>query len=269
MIRIGNRVVSIDNYPDGTLLFKDMDDYKGERIEWYYESISELVPVMYLARYFWDRRRIPGLYMPYIPDARMDRVKSDSEVFTLKYLAQTINTLHFSKIEVLDPHSDVSAALFNNVTVHSPRKYIIESINRIDSENLVLFYPDAGSAKRYSSLIRMPYSYGVKNRDWCSGKILDLNIADNGIDLQGKDILIVDDICSKGGTFYYSAKVLKELGVNNIYLYVTHCENSILNGTFGESGLNLLDVGLIEKVYTTNSIFTKEHSIIEKFDIRR
>ena len=75
-------------------------------------------------------------------------------------------------------------------------------------------------------------------------------------DIKGKNILIVDDICSRGGTFYHSAKKLKELGANKIYLYISHCENTILEG-------DLLTSGLIEKVFTTNSIFTKKHEKIE------
>ena len=68
--------------------------------------------------------------------------------------------------------------------------------------------------------------------------------------------LIIDDICSYGGTFYYSAKKLKELGADKIYLYVTHCENNILNG-------ELLKDNLIEKVFTTESIFTESNKKIE------
>lgn len=60
----------------------------------------------------------------------------------------------------------------------------------------------------------------------------------------------------RGGRFLHSARKLKELGANKIYLYITHCENTILEG-------ELLTSGLIEKVYTTDSIFTKEHEKIE------
>ena len=73
---------------------------------------------------------------------------------------------------------------------------------------------------------------------------------------QSFDVLIVDDICSKGGTFYHSAKKLKELGADNIYLYITHCENSILEG-------ELINSGLIKEIYTTDTIFTKEHELIK------
>lgn len=74
--------------------------------------------------------------------------------------------------------------------------------------------------------------------------------------IQNSNVLIIDDICSKGGTFYHSAKKLKELGAKNIYLYISHCENTILQG-------DLLTSGLIERVFTTDSIFTRKHEKIE------
>ena len=114
--------------------------------------------------------------------------------------------------------------------------------------------------KRYSGLVSKPYAFGIKKRNWETGKIEGLDVAGSVDKIAGKDILIVDDICSRGGTFYHSAKKLKELGANKIYLYVTHCENTILEG-------DLLTSGLIEKVYTTNSIFTKEHEMIEVFEL--
>ncbi|MCL2863881.1 MAG: hypothetical protein FWE54_07415, partial [Methanimicrococcus sp.] len=53
-----------------------------------------------------------------------------------------------------------------------------------------------------------------------------------------------------------SARKLKELGANKIYLYVTHCEDSILSG-------ELINSGLLEKIYTTKSIYTGVHPLVE------
>jgi phosphoribosylpyrophosphate synthetase len=69
----------------------------------------------------------------------------------------------------------------------------------------------------------------------------------NADNIVGKNVLIVDDICSRGGTFYHSAKALKEAGAANISLYITHCENTILEGEIFTSGL-------IQRVYTTDSL---------------
>ena len=83
-----------------------------------------------------------------------------------------------------------------------------------------------------------------------------LDLMGNVEAINGKDILIIDDICSRGGTFYHSAKVLKEAGAANIYLYVTHCENTIHEGEL------LKEDSLIERIYTTDSLLTKTHEKI-------
>ena len=74
---------------------------------------------------------------------------------------------------------------------------------------------------------------------------------------------MIDDICSYGGTMFYSAKKLKELGAGDIDMYVSHCENSILDK---ESGHLFDDPELIHMVYTTDSIFTGNHDKITVFE---
>ena len=147
--------------------------------------------------------------------------------------------------------------------VESPNRMIEDAVKKIASNNLMMFYPDAGSMKRYSSAVHLPYAFGIKNRDWESGEIKGLDLSGEIDQLPGKDILIVDDICSRGGTFYYSAKKLKEAGVGKIYLYITHCENTIYEGEL------LKNNGLIEKIYTTDTILTNLESpkieLVERF----
>ena len=244
MIKLNGVEIKLDKYPDGTFLFKNIPPIGGwcrDNIEWFFESMEELTAVEYITRYCWDHRVVP----------------------TLKYFAQTINSLHFGKVEVLDPHSDVSAALFNKVHVGSPNRMIEDAVKKIASNNLMMFYPDAGSMKRYSSAVHLPYAFGIKNRDWETGEIKGLDLSGEINQLPGKNILIVDDICSKGGTFYHSAKKLKEVGVNKIYLYVTHCENTVYDGEL------LKNNGLIEKIYTTDTILTNLESpkieLVERF----
>ena len=263
MIKLNGRVIEQNHFPDGTLLMKHgVNKHAATTITWQYESDSELFALYSLKRHI--DCIAPGwndfLYLPYIPHARQDRVKNPEDIFTLKYFAEIINSLKFKKVYVIDPHSSVSEALIDNIEVVSPTAFIEQTLNIIDTDNLIMFYPDEGAMKRYSSMATMEYAFGIKRRDWATGKIEGLDVAGSTDKIKDSRILIVDDICSKGGTFYHSAKKLKELGAKEIYLYVTHCENTILEG-------ELLTSGLIEKIYTTNSIFTKEHEKIEVFEL--
>ena len=57
-----------------------------------------------------------------------------------------------------------------------------------------------------------------------------LDLITDGYDVTGKRVLIVDDLCSAGGTFYYTAQKLREAGAIKVDLVVTHMENNVLNG---------------------------------------
>lgn len=263
MIKLNGEIVNINHFPDGTLLLKEESAWCGggaHKIEWYFENNEELVTLMFLTKHLrsYDNTSKINLSLPYIPNARQDRVKTTKDVFTLKYFADIINYLNFHQVQVLDPHSSVSEALINNVVPCTPKVYIGKAIWNCNPD--LLFFPDEGAMKRYSSMATIEYAFGIKKRDWATGQIQGLDVAGCIDKIKDSKILIIDDICSRGGTFYHSAKKLKELGAKEIYLYITHCENTILEG-------ELLTSGLIERVYTTNSIFTKEHEKIEVFKL--
>ena len=258
MISINGTKVNIDHFPDGTLLLKqhlNHEMYKsGANIFWRFENNEELVALIFIVSHLKDNG-IEDIYlsMPYLPNARQDRVKYSEDVFTLKYFAKIINSLQFDSVAIFDPHSTVGEALFDRLVVIRPTQNI-ETV-KTDCKANMIFYPDEGAMKRYSSYAEMPFAFGIKKRDWKTGKIEGLDVCGDIKQIKGKDILIIDDICSKGGTFYHSAKKLKELGAKDIYLYISHCENTIFEG-------ELLKPDLIKNIYTTNSIFNKKHEKI-------
>ena len=265
MIKYNEKQVNLGHFPDGTLLMKELVPEGTTRatITWLYENNEELVALCFLTKHLQSKGVADiSLKLPYIPNARQDRVKKEEDVFTLKYFAQMINALGFSKVTVLDPHSYVSEALIEHVDIQSPKPYVekvLKELKEKNLENILMFYPDEGAMKRYSAMFDAPYAFGIKKRDWATGEIRGLEVSGQKELVAGSTILIVDDICSRGGTFYHSAKALKELGSGKIYLYISHCENTILEG-------EILKDNFIERVYTTNSIFTKTNEKVEVFD---
>lgn len=268
MIKLNEHIISNDRFPDGTLLMKlPFSPKPSNEIHWHYENDAELFKLICLVkamREMYKGVRI-DLFMPYLPNARQDRVKNPEDVFTLKYFCEIINSLEFDTVFVTDVHSNVGLALLDRVREIKPWGQIHNALTKITFmetgdvmheareecyKNLLLFYPDEGAMKRYSGEMGMPYIFGVKDRDWKTGQIKRLNLAGDVSMIEGKNILIIDDICSKGGTFYYAAKELKEAGAANIYLYVTHCENTIYEGEL------LKEDSLIKHIFTTNSLLT-------------
>ena len=254
MIKVDGVVIKQEHFPDGTLLMKfdpNSDDFVCDRgaikVEWLYENDAELFSLICIKRHLDRNFTNPHvvLSLPYIPHARMDRVKSDEDVFTLKYFCEVINSLHFDIVWVRDAHSNVSLALLENVCEEPIVPQVLDAIFLSKAD--ALFFPDEGAMKRYSGDFDIPYAFGMKKRDWKTGNILGLDLV-NPENIVGKNVLIVDDICSKGGTFYHSAKALKAAGAKSVSLYVTHCEKSITLGDLASSD------GLVDHVYTTKSI---------------
>lgn len=222
----------------GVITFKFQDD-------------SDLIKLMLVRKYLNDI--LPSirvaLFITYMPYSRMDRTE-DLSVFTLKYISEFINSLNFEVVMICEPHSDVTPALINHCHVVPVTKdllpKVIEEVN-FDKENDYLFFPDAGAQKRYAKLAPdCKNLVGYKQRDWSTGKIESLQLVG---ELPNKPFkaIIVDDLCSYGGTFMASAKELEAVGAYEIYLLVAHCENSIFKGQIPGSKL-------IDKVFTTNSI---------------
>ena len=248
---LNGQLVKVGHFPDGTQFIKFPTNCKNPKeISWYYDSDEELFTLASTMN--WIHRigcKKITLNLPYVPNARMDRIKDVNENFSLKVFADFINSLGFEKVKVFNVHSNVSEALINNVESISP-DYDVE-FAMLKYKPDVIFFPDEGAYKRYVDLkpvkdSDIPVTFGVKKRDWKTGKILGLDVISD-IDLTGKKVLIIDDICSAGGTFKFSAMKLKEMGAADVALYVSHCEDNIQNG-------DLLKTDLVSRIFTTDSI---------------
>lgn len=318
MIKVNDEIINIEHFPDGTqklsveCMWKSSGSYL---IDWKYEKEEELSTLIYVTRHLKNNPWTKGvrLKINYLPNARMDRIHEEQEVFTLKSFADVINWLEFDMVRILDVHSNVGAALINNAIIETPQIYIDELIKKIEKEDmdigfskviqdrdsltstvkdlagnvtlvqqananlnvnvsslsneLILYFPDEGAAKRYSNMFpKYKYCYGEKRRDWSSGEILGLNIITNGINLKNKIVLMIDDIVAYGGSLFYSANELKNNGVRKIYAFATHTENSILDREKGTL-IKSLENNTVERLFTTDSLFTGEHEKITVMEV--
>lgn len=263
MITINGFMPDKINFPDGTmkldipLIMEDSINFTKEaNFTWKFESEIEALELMYMSGQItsrWGSDIKTTLYVPYLPNARMDRVYDKKEVFTLKYFCILINSMNFDKVYVLDVHSSVGIALLDRAENINPTEFIKKAMIEADvNENTCFFFPDEGSCKRYSPLVKQVLktnniAFGIKERDWETGEIKKITIS--GANVKDKNIFIIDDICSYGGTVFYSATKLKEMECKDINVFFTHCENSIERG-------KLFNCGMINKIFTTDSTCT-------------
>jgi ribose-phosphate pyrophosphokinase len=186
-----------------------------------------------------------NLFIPYFPAARQDRLMVNGEALTVKVYAELINNLHLNHVTVFDPHSEVTPALLNRCKVIDNYEFI-EKVTQEINNDLILISPDGGALKKIHKVAKYLQKYPVvecsKTRDVKTGKLSGFKVyADN---LQGKDCLIVDDICDGGNTFLGLAEELRAKNAGKLYIAVSH-------GIFskGFEGLNQY----FETIFTTDS----------------
>lgn len=188
--------------------------------------------------------------LPYFPAARQDRLMVSGEPLSIKVYADIINAQNFKSVTVLDPHSEVTPALLNNCKVIDNHKFI-ELVTQQLSEDLTLISPDGGALKKIYKVAAYLQNYEVvecsKSRNVKTGQLTGFKVYTD--DLQGKDCLIVDDICDGGGTFLGLAKELKAKNAGNLYLAISH-------GIFSK-GFDELEKHFT-KIFTTDSFKTIE-----------
>lgn len=165
-----------------------------------------------------------SLEMPYVPYGRQDRVCNPGESFSLEVFANLINSLRFSEVLVQDCHSIETNRLINNCK--EMEMYQLLDVSPVPSkvrhEDVILVAPDKGAEEKVKkSAKRCGADYIVANkiRDPGTGEILEVSV--EGV-IQGRDYLILDDICDGGATFINLSKLLKKQGARQVHLHVTH-----------------------------------------------
>lgn len=254
MIWVNGKEIAQEHFSAGELKIKLFGCGK-ERMDivWHYENDAELFTIMCIRDYYANHKAI--LYIPYLPHARMDRVKNPEDVFTLRTFARVINSMDFERVYVWDAHSNVGPALIDRCHDVNALTWIEEAIKEMSypKDYLCLFFPDEGAQKRYGGMFPdYKQAFSIKNRNWETGKIEGYMIVGED-NVKDNHILIIDDICSYGNTFVKAAEALHKAGANGIDLYITHCEEAVVKG-------DVFKCGLIDKVFTTGSLVRSEET---------
>lgn len=194
-------------------------------------DIMELVMVVDALR-GWDEAPI-HLVLPLCPYSRQDRRCVKGESFSLRAFARLINGLGFARVTIFDAHSDVAAAVLDNVNV-IPQSQIIGAFDKLNArlqptnpaDRPVFISPDAGANKRVAELAALygheSFIRADKLRDLATGKIKEIVVVNPREEVESRKCLIVDDIGDRCGTFIGLAKALKAKGAASVELYITH-----------------------------------------------
>lgn len=141
----------------------------------------------------------------YLMSMRMDRVMSFDRPFSLSVVCDVLDRLGAMCIGIYSPHSNVYKRLFKNTAIEE-----IPSMFSIDFTKYQVVFPDAGAEVRYRDIPILNYVYGTKSRSLTTGEIISIGVR-NPDSIDGRPLLIRDDLCDGGGTFLGLAEAIREI----------------------------------------------------------
>jgi len=187
--------------------------------------------------------------VPYLAYARQDKEFLKGEVVSIRVVARLFRSAGVKRLVTVDVHSveglsNFSIPAYSVSAIPLLAEYIRREFRLKDP---IAVSPDIGGSSRveaFSRLLGIDYIALKKARDRVTGEV---KISEGDLDVEGRDIVIVDDIISTGGSVSEAATLLKESGAGMVIAVCTH---PIL---IGDALQKLHDAGVSE-VVGTNTI---------------
>jgi ribose-phosphate pyrophosphokinase len=164
------------------------------------------------------------IVVPYLGYARQDREFLPGEIVSMKVLGQLFRGVGASKVIVVDIHSKIGLKFFRikseNVTAIPD---LVEYFKKLNLKNPLVISPDQGGkqrAKEFADEYKSEFLALKKQRDRKTGKV---QIKTENLDeVHGRDLIIVDDMISTGGSIVKATKFLKKQKCKRVFVACTH-----------------------------------------------
>ncbi|KKU87324.1 MAG: Ribose-phosphate pyrophosphokinase [Candidatus Beckwithbacteria bacterium GW2011_GWC2_47_9] len=162
--------------------------------------------------------------IPWLGYSKQDKIFRPGEPLSVKVIAKMLQVIPLEKVITFDLHNLAIPGFFEVPVVNlSGRKVFREYCRKLVTDKTVIAAVDAGSVKsseRFSEdLGGVPLVYMNKVRDLVTGKVVYKSMSEP---VEGKTVLIKDDLISTGNTLVEAAKFLKQNGAETIDVCATH-----------------------------------------------
>jgi ribose-phosphate pyrophosphokinase len=164
-----------------------------------------------------------NVVIPYLPYARQDKRFRTGEVISNRSIGKFLYTVGTDLLLTVDVHQEESLKEFKMRSLSiSAMPLLAEYLKSLSLSNPCIISPDKGAighAEVVSSILKSECTFFDKQRDRITGKV---KIAKKNLDYHGKDIVIIDDMISTGGTIANVSEIAKNCGAQKIIAACTH-----------------------------------------------
>ncbi len=185
--------------------------------------------------------------LPYYGYARQDRKAKARDPITAKLVANLLTEAGADRVLSMDLHASQIQGYFDIPVDHLLGVPILaEYFKKQNLEDLVVVSPDMGSvtrARNFANIMDAPIAIIDKRRPKANVSEV-MNIIG---EIDGKNVIIVDDLIDTAGTITQAANALKEFGAKSVQACCTH---PVLSGP----AIERINSSSIEKLVVTDTV---------------
>jgi ribose-phosphate pyrophosphokinase len=162
--------------------------------------------------------------IPYLGYARQDREFLSGEIVSMKVISKLFKAVGASKIIVVDIHSKIALSHFITPSKNiSAVPQLVEYFKKLRLKDPLVISPDLGGSQRanqFAKIFETNFIALKKQRNRKTGKV---HINSTSLDqVKGKDLILVDDMISTGGSIIKATEFLKRQKCKRIFVACTH-----------------------------------------------
>jgi|TARA_B100001250_G_scaffold390918_1_gene391319 ribose-phosphate pyrophosphokinase len=243
--------VTVKAFPDGETFVKINENIRGQDVFIIQptcpptnSNLMELLITVDAAKRA-SAKRITAV-IPFFGYARQDRKDQPRVPITAKLVANLLAAAGVNRVLTMDLHAGQIQGFFDIPVDHLyAAPVLIGYLRERGIENLTVVSPDVGGLKMsdaYAQALDAPLAI-VGKRRVSATEVEAINLIG---EVEGRDVLLVDDMTETAGTLCAAAELLREHGAGKIYAGVSH-------GVLGEIGNQRLIDSNIEELITTDS----------------
>lgn len=243
-------------FPDGESKITVLGDPKNGKIvvvqSTYPPVDSNLIQILSLVSK--ARKYSSQVYavIPYLGYARQDKEFLPGEVVTMSVVANMLKAAGASRVIVVDIHSKTAINHFKIPAINvTAIPQLVSYFNKIKLRNPLVVSPDLGGiarARQFAKLFGTEFIALKKQRDRKTGQVEIKSKEQKQV--VGRDLILIDDMISTGGSIVKAAQFLKKQKCRNIYAACTH---ALL---LGDAEKRIRKAGVL-KIVSTNTIPSK------------
>ncbi|HEY9247234.1 MAG TPA: ribose-phosphate diphosphokinase [Candidatus Methanoperedens sp.] len=213
-------VSEFKRFPDGELYTRILGDLSGEKVTIIQSTVSDsdFISLLQLIDACQEASMI-DVVIPYMGYARQDKIFKSGEPISARAMAKAVKADHIYTVNI---HAKSILDYFDGKAADLDATPVIgKYIKSMELENPLIIAPDDGAiglAQNASSDLGLDYDFLEKTR--LSGDTVTLK--PKNIAVKGRDVIIIDDIISTGGTMAETIALLRNQGAHEVFIACIH-----------------------------------------------